>query len=34
LFFIINYKVCAKNLYYVDAVQMLKLVFIKFPNFL
>jgi len=37
--FFSNYKVCAKILYYVNAVQMPavqmpKLIFIKFPNFL
>jgi len=30
--FFSNYKVCAKILYYVNAVQMPKLIFIKFPN--
>jgi len=33
-YFIINYKGCAKDFYYIIAVQMLKLVFIKFPDFL
>jgi len=34
LFFIINYKVCAKFFYYTEAIQMPKLVFIKFSDFL